>query len=200
MFWFSYVYTTDSINIYCFFFVLFFCFFFVVVVVVVVVVLLFFVVVVFCCCFFLMAKTGQHWRLKCAEKKLTPFTKMLLPSPLVYIHCPPALTHSLIFKLYWTKFITQLVNGPISVWLCGVGQSIADILLNYSQRIFGAEWAASLQPGSLSSNLIGQNGFYVPGACQGVRNFKLFNISYSNVRSIRWGLSLENPLLKFHKI
>ena len=26
--------------------------------------------------------------------------------------------------------ITQLVNGSISVWLCGVGQSIWDILLN----------------------------------------------------------------------
>ena len=65
-------------------------------------------------------------------------------------------------QLYWTKIITQLVNGPISVWLCGVGQSVWDILLNYSQRIVGAQWVASLQHGSLSSNLIGQNAFLGP--------------------------------------
>ena len=34
------------------------------------------------------------------------------------------------------KLLTQLVNGSISVWIWCVWQSIWDILLNYSQRIF----------------------------------------------------------------
>ena len=107
-------------------------------------------------------------------------------------------TENMSNDLYWTKFITQLVNGPISVWLRGVGQSIWDILLNYSQRIFGAQWVASLQHGSLSSNLICQNAFLIPRRFP--RGLKIFNIPYSNISSIRWGLSLENPLLKFNKI
>ena len=64
--------------------------------------------------------------------------------------------------IYWTKVITQLINGSISVWICDVGQSIWDILLNYSQRIFGAQWVTSLHHGCLNSNLIGQNGFLSP--------------------------------------
>ena len=55
----------------------------------------------------------------------------------------------------------QLVSGSISVWLCVVRQFIWDMLLNYSQRIFDCEWVASLQHGSLSANLIGQNTFLV---------------------------------------
>ena len=55
-----------------------------------------------------------------------------------------------------------LVNGSISVWICGVGQYIRDILLNYSQRIFGAQTVTSLQHDCLSSNLNGQNGFLSP--------------------------------------
>ena len=39
-------------------------------------------------------------------------------------------------------------------------QSILDILLNYSHRIFGAQWVTSLQHDSLSSNLIDRNGFF----------------------------------------
>ena len=42
--------------------------------------------------------------------------------------------------------------------------------------------------------------FWVPGACQEVKNLKLFKIPYSNVRPIRCGMSPENPLLKFNKI
>ena len=38
---------------------------------------------------------------------------------------------------YWPVW-TQLVNGSIPVWICDIGQSTWDILLNYSQRIFGA--------------------------------------------------------------
>ena len=57
--------------------------------------------------------------------------------------------------IYWTKVITQLVNGSISVWIC-------DVLLNYSQRIFDAPWVTSLHHGCLNSNLIGQNGFLSP--------------------------------------
>ena len=34
------------------------------------------------------------------------------------------------------KLMTQLVNGSISQWKCGVGKSILDILLNYSQEYF----------------------------------------------------------------
>ena len=56
--------------------------------------------------------------------------------------------------------ITQLKHGSIAVWMYGVGQSIWDIFLNSSQRIFVAQWVTSLQHGSLSSNLIGQNGFF----------------------------------------
>ena len=75
---------------------------------------------------------------------------------------------------YWTKIITQLINGPISVWLCGVGQSIWDILLNYSQRMFGAQGVAPLQYDSLSSNLIGQNAFVGPRHMQRGWKFKRF--------------------------
>ena len=64
--------------------------------------------------------------------------------------------------LYWIKVITQLINGSTSVWICGVGQSVWDILLNYSQKIFGAQWVTSLQHRCHSSNLIGQNGFLSP--------------------------------------
>ena len=101
--------------------------------------------------------------------------------------------------IYWTKVITQLVNGPIFVWICGIGQSIWDILLNYSQRIFVAQGVMSLQHGWLSSNLIGQMAFWVPGACQEVKNLKRFKIPYSNARPIRCKMSLENPLFQFHK-
>ena len=106
----------------------------------------------------------------------------------------------LVSKLYWTQVITQFVNGLISVWICGVGQPIRDILLNYSQRIFGARWVTSLQHDCLSSNRIGQNVFWVAGACQEVKNLKKIKILYSNVRPKRCGMSLENPLLQFHKI
>ena len=77
----------------------------------------------------------------------------------------------------------------------------------------------SLQHVCLSSNLIGQNVFFffllllfffvvvfflffflVPGACQEVKNVKRFKIPYSNGRQLRCGMSLENPLLQFHKI
>ena len=81
---------------------------------------------------------------------------------------------------------------------CGLGQSIWDILLNYSQRIFGAQWVAALQHGSLSYNPIGQNAFYLTQAL--VKRLKIKkknNIPNSSIGSIRWGLSLENPLLKF---
>ena len=65
-------------------------------------------------------------------------------------------------NIYWTKIITQLVNGSFSVWIYDVGQSIWDILLSYSQRLFGANWITAVQYGSLSSNRIVQNGFFGP--------------------------------------
>ena len=34
--------------------------------------------------------------------------------------------------LYWTKVITQLANGSISVWICGLGQPFWDILFNFA--------------------------------------------------------------------
>ena len=64
------------------------------------------------------------------------------------------------YKINWTKIITQLVNGSISVLICDVGQSRWEILLDYSQRIFVAQWVTSLQHGSQSSSLIGQNVFF----------------------------------------
>ena len=57
----------------------------------------------------------------------------------------PAKNLVLFFQLiYWTKLTKQLINGSIFVWICGVGKSIQDLLLNYSQRIFGAQWVTSL--------------------------------------------------------
>ena len=91
--------------------------------------------------------------------------------------------------IYWTKLITQLVNGSISVWICGVGQCIWDLLANYSQRIFGAWRVTTLLYGSLSFNLIGQNGFL----CKRLK-IKRFHIPYFSVRQIKWGISLENFL------
>ena len=97
--------------------------------------------------------------------------------------------------------ITQLKNGSIAVWMYGVGQSIWDIFLNSSQRIFVAQWVTSLQHGSLSSNLIGQNGFFVTQTLAKRLKFKKkFNIPYSSVVPIRWGMPLENLLLEFHWI
>ena len=55
--------------------------------------------------------------------------------------------------VYLTKLITQLVNGWISVCICGVVQSVWDILLNYSQIIFvHRAGVKSLQHDSLSPN------------------------------------------------
>ena len=55
--------------------------------------------------------------------------------PRKYVFCP---------NIYWIELIMQHVNGSISVWICGVEQSIWDILLNYSQRIFDAQWVTRL--------------------------------------------------------
>ena len=45
-----------------------------------------------------------------------------------------------------------------------------------------------------------KTALWVPGACQEVKNLKLFKKPYSNVRPIRRGISHENRLLQFHKI
>ena len=123
------------------------------------------------------------------------FCQAYLSNKLTMYNCNK-LCQYILMLIYWTKFITQLVTDPISVCLCGGGHSFWDILLNYSQWIFGAPWVAPLQHGSLTSNLVGKNAFF--GSQALTKRLKLFNILYSNVRSIRWGLSLENPLLKFH--
>ena len=79
---------------------------------------------------------------------------------------------------------------------CVVLDNLSEIrvLLNYSQKIFGAQWVTSLQHGSLSSNLIGENGFLGP-TCQELKNLKFSISPTSTPRPIRWGMSLENPLL-----
>ena len=45
-----------------------------------------------------------------------------------------------------------------------------------------------------------KTAFWVPGACQEIKNLKPFKLPYSNERPIRCRMSLENPLLRFHKI
>ena len=109
---------------------------------------------------------------------------------------------------FWTKFIMQLINGSISVWICGVGQSIWDILLNYSQRIFGAWWVKSLQHGSLSSNLIGQNSCLGPRHLPRFLKFKTFQYPhlhrYANkTRNVAWkssALSSQNLTSNFSSL
>ena len=44
-----------------------------------------------------------------------------------------------------------------------------------------------------------KTAYWVPGTSQEVKSLKHFNIPYSNVRPIRWGLSLENSLLQLKK-
>ena len=86
----------------------------------------------------------------------------------------------------------QLVNGSIFVWICGVGKSIREILFNYSRRIFGAQWVTSLQHGSLSSHLIGQNGFLGSQALLAKRlkyktfQYRLLQHSANKMRNVAW--------------
>ena len=112
------------------------------------------------------------------------------------LHIRAVWSASLLFAAREYNILNRTYNATrkchISVWTCGVGQSIWDILLNNSQRIFGAQWVTSLQHGSLSSNLIGQNGLLGPRRLP--TGLKLFNIHYSSFRPIWWGMSLENPL------
>ena len=85
----------------------------------------------------------------------------------------------------------QLVNGSSSVWICGVGQSIWDIFVYYSQKIFDAQWVTFLQHGWLSSGLIGQNGFLGPRRLPRGQKFNTFQYPllqrYVNkMRNVAW--------------